>query len=285
MNVRNFLVYGIGKLIPDSLWLHMKYKQHLGKRGDFMNPQTFNEKMQWLKLNDRNPEYSLMADKYSVKKRVSELIGEQYVIPLLGVWNRAEEVDISGLPDQFVLKTTHDCGGVIVCRDKSRFDYNKMVNSFSARLSKNYYWNCREWPYKNIQPRIIAEEYMEDKKSKVLPVYKILCFNGQPEIIQTIQNDKQPNESIDYFDVNWNLLDLRQNYPNSEIPLSRPEKLTEMIEIARKLSRGTRFIRIDLYSINGDIYFSEYTFYSDAGFAAFVPERWDKKLGDMIQLN
>ena len=189
------------------------------------------------------------------------------------------------LPDKFVLKTTHDCGGVIVCRDKRNFDYNKMISNFSNRLTKNYFWNCREWPYKNIKPRIIAEKYMEDDKTLCLPVYKILCFNGTPEIIQTIQNDKQENEAIDYFDTDWNLLELKQNYPNSDNPLPRPAKLNEMLEVARKLSEGMRFIRIDLYSINDEIFFSEYTFYSDAGLAEFEPRYWDKVLGEKIPLS
>jgi hypothetical protein len=151
-------------------------------------------------------------------------------------------------------------------------------------MKREYFYHCREWPYKNIKPRIIAEEFLADANNEVLPVCKILCFNGKPKIIQTIQNDKKPNETIDYFDTDWNILELRQNYPNSQKPLNRPQKLDEMLEIAEKLAEGTSFLRVDLYSVNGDIFFSEFTFFSDAGFAPFYPETWDKTLGDWINL-
>ena len=285
MSFRSFIVYGLGRLIPDKLWIQIKYFQWFKKLPNLKNPQTFNEKLNWLKLYDRRPEYTTMVDKYEAKKYVSDLVGSEYVIPTLGgPWNSFDEIDFDSLPEQFVLKTTHDCGGVVICKDKNTFDKNKAKVFLEKHLKNNYYLTCREWPYKNVKPRIFAEAYMKDGENDFLPVYKIMCFSGVPKIIQTIQNDKQPNESIDYFDTEWNLLKLKQNFPNSENPLSKPEKLAEMLEIAKVLSKGKNFIRVDLYVINEEIAFSEHTFYSDAGLAKFHPEGWDEKLGNWIVL-
>lgn len=285
MSLRKFLVFGVGRLIPDKLWIQIKYFQWFKKLPDLKNPKTFNEKLNWLKLYDRRPEYTTMVDKYDAKKYVSNRVGAKYVISVVGgPWNSFDEIDFEKLPNQFVLKTTHDCGGVIVCKDKDSFDKEKAKIFLESHLKNNYYLTCREWPYKNVKPRIFAEEYMKDGNNDFLPVYKIMCFSGEPKVIQTIQNDKQPNESIDYFDVNWNLLNLRQNFPNSEEPLCKPERLQEMLEVARALAKDKVFLRVDLYVINGNVGFSEHTFYSDAGLAKFEPEIWDKKLGEWIKL-
>ena len=270
--------------IPDKFYLKLQYRLIFDKKLDFKKTETFNEKLQWLKLYNKNPAHTVMADKYLVKEYVSEKIGDQYVAKLLGVWDRIDEIDLTQLPDKFVLKTTHDCGGVVVCKDKAVLNLEKAKLFLHKHMKRKYFYHCREWPYKNIKPRIIAEEFLEDADNEVLPVYKILCFNGVPKIIQTIQNDKTPNETIDYFDTNWNILDLRQNYPNSAKPLSRPPRLDEMLAISEQLAKGTSFIRVDLYSANGNIYFSEFTFFSDAGFAPFYPNDWDKTLGDWITL-
>ena len=272
------------KKMDDRLYIESRYRAIFKKPIDLDNPVTFNEKMQWLKLYNQNPEYTDMVDKYLSKDYVVQRIGENFVAKLLGVWNSVDDIDFEELPGQFVLKTTHDCGGVVVCKDKEKFDFKRAKRTLRKHMKREYFYHCREWPYKNVQPRIIAEEYLQDGNSSVLPVYKILCFDGEPKIIQTIQNDKKPNESIDYFDAEWNLLNLRQNFPNSEKTLEKPEKLAEMLSIAKELSAGTSFIRIDLYSVNGEIYFSEFTFFSDAGYARFEPEEWDEKLGSWITL-
>lgn len=286
MSFRSFVVYGLGRMIPDKLWIQIKYYQWFHKLPNLKNPKTFNEKLNWLKLYDRRPEYTTMVDKYEAKKYVSDRVGCQYVIPTVGgPWKSFDEIDFDVLPDQFVLKTTHDCGGVVICKDKKTFDKKKAKAFLHGHLKNNYYLTCREWPYKNVEPRIFAEAYMKDGENDFLPVYKIMCFNGEPHIIQTIQNDKQPNESIDYFDSDWKLLKLKQNFPNSDKPLSKPEKLGEMLEIAQALSKGKNFLRVDLYVINGKIAFSEHTFYSDAGMAKFDPEIWDERLGEKIDLN
>lgn len=271
--------------LPDKAYLSILYRANFKKKIDWKNPKTFNEKLQWLKLIDRNINYCDMVDKYKVKQDVSSKIGKEHVVPILGgPWNNFDEIDFDTLPDQFVLKTTHDCGGVFICKDKKSIDYQKAKCFLEKHLRRNYYFHCREWPYKNIIPRIFAERFISDKENTVLPVYKIFCFDGCPKIIQVILNDKQINESVDYFDIQWNRLNLKQNFPNSTQPLMRPHNLDTMLRIAETLSLGHAFIRVDLYEANGTIYFSEYTFYSDAGFAKFEPEEWDEILGSWIQL-
>lgn len=271
--------------INDKRYIEIGYKIKFGKKPDLDNPKTFNEKLQWLKLYDRNPIYTTLVDKYSVKEYVSNIIGEKYIIPTLGVWDSFDDIDFDKLPNQFVLKCTHDSGGLIICKNKQNLDIKKAEKKIKACLKHNFFWGQREWPYKNVKPRIIAEEFMKDRDYDTLNVFKIFNFNGEPKIIQTIQNDKTPNETIDYFDTNWNILELRQNFPNSDTPIERPDKLDEMLSLARILAKDTSpFIRTDFYEINGEVYFSEFTFYSDSGLAKFTPDEWDIKLGDMIQL-
>ena len=276
---------GVFNILPDKAYLSLMYRFRLGKRLRLKNPTTFNEKMQWLKLYNRKPIYTLMVDKYEVKKYVADLIGEEYVIPTLGIWDRFDDIDFDSLPDQFVLKTTHDSGGVIVCKNKSELDMSAARAKLEQSLGRNYYCHGREWPYKDVKPRIMAEKYMQDRNFEVLNVYKIFNFNGVPKLIQSIQGDKTAAETIDYFDTEWNLLDLKQNYPNSENPLPKPDTLDEMLELARKLSSGVApFIRTDFYEVNGRVYFSEFTFFSDSGTAKFSPPEWDERLGSWIEL-
>ena len=271
--------------LSDKTYLSIMYRAKLGKKLDLTAPKTFNEKMQWMKLYDRNPIYSSMVDKYEVKQIVAAQIGHEHIVPVIGgPWQSVDEIDFDSLPSQFVLKTTHDCGGVRICKDKQSFDKQGAAAFLNRHMQRNYYLNCREWPYKNIVPRLFAEAYISDEANAVLPVYKIFCFDGKPKIIQAIQNDKQKDETIDYFDPQWNKLDLRQNFPNSLVPPKRPENLDTMLDIAQKLSQGHAFIRVDLYEANECVYFSEYTFYSDAGFAEFHPNEWDETLGAWIQL-
>ena len=265
-------------------------KARFGPELNLVSPETFNEKMQWLKLYDRDPLHTLMVDKHAVKAYVSPLIGEEHVIPTLGLWTNPDDIDFSALPDRFVLKCNHTSGeGLILCRDKTRLNRKEAVRELKKAMRDDYYLTYREWPYKDVPRKIIAEPYMEDLQAAALgldtlPVYKILCFEGEPRIIQTIQNDKTAHETIDYFDPDWKLLPFRQNYPNSTVPTARPKQLSEMLEIAKKLSSGFHFLRVDLYEINGEIFFSEFTFFSDAGFAPFEPEEWNRILGSWIHL-
>lgn len=286
-NMIKNLIKKVTHVIPDKLYLKIHYCIRMKQKLNLKNPQTFNEKLQWLKLYDRKPIYTTMVDKHEVKKYVADIIGEEYIIPTLGVWDSFDEIDFDALPDQFVLKCTHDSGGLVICKDKSQLNKGSARRKIEKSLKRNYYYNTREWPYKDVKPRIIAEQYMQDSnhpEQESLLVYKIMTFDGEPKIIQTIQNDKTQNETIDYFDEQWNLLDLRQNYPNSKIPLQRPETLEQMLDLARRMSEGHPFLRVDFYEIEGKVYFSEYTFFSDAGMAIFTPEEWDTKLGEWITL-
>lgn len=280
--------HGFYWLFSDKRYLKILFKYRLKKSLDLKAPKTFNEKMQWLKLNNRKKAYINLVDKYEVKQIISSQLGEEYVIPTIGVWKKFDEIDFELLPEQFVLKSTHDSGGLVICKDKRSFDYLKAKVKIEKSLRRNYYWHGREWPYRYVEPRIIAEPFLFDPKkpeAKSLLVYKFMCFGGVPRIVQTIQNDKTPYETIDYFDVEWNLLDLRQNFPNSEKPLCRPHSFSKMLELATILSQGQPFLRVDFYEIDEKPIFSELTFFSDSGTASFNPTTWDQKLGDWIDFD
>lgn len=275
---------GLLNWMDDETYLKIAFKIRMGERLHLDDPQTFNEKLQWLKLHDRNPLYTTMVDKHEAKQYVGGLIGEKHIIPTIGLWNSVEQIDVDQLPEQFVLKCTHDSGGLVICKDKSELNWDAVRKKLHASLKHNYYYSLREWPYKDVKPRILAEQYMQNGQDAHLAVYKIFCFSGEPTVIQTIQNDKTEYESIDYFNTSWERLDLRQNFPNSQVPVSKPQTLEKMLELAKKLSQGFPFIRTDFYEINGEVYFSEFTFYSDGGMAAFHPPKWDLELGKKIIL-
>ena len=279
---------GVYNHLSDADFLKKKYNAVFGRKLNLQSPVSFNEKLQWLKIYDRNPLYTKLVDKYEAKTFIEKKIGKEYVVPLIGVWDKFEDIDFDKLPEQFVLKCTHDSGGLVICKSKEELDIEAARKKISKSLMHNYYLNSRENPYKNVPPRIIAEEFMSDntdfQKDRSLVVYKVLCFNGTPKIIQVIQDDKKAYESIDYFDAEWNLLQLKQNFPNSEIHIEKPEQLEKMLGLSAELAGEIPFIRIDWYVINSKLYFSEFTLYSDAGFARFEPEEWDYKLGEWIDL-
>ncbi|MBR4961232.1 MAG: glycosyl transferase [Clostridia bacterium] len=289
---RKIIVYlnshGFGRLFPDEFYLKCLYRECIGKKLDLENPETFNEKLQWLKLHNRRPEYTVMVDKYAVKDYIAEKIGGEYSIPTLGVWESFDDIDFNALPEKFVLKCTHDSGGLVICRDKSTFDREAARKKICRSLKRNYYWFGREWPYKNVKPQILAEQYMEEKNKRSiaesLNVYKVFTFGGKPRLIQMIQGDKTVHEVIDYFDTEWNLLNLRQNFSNSSEPPDRPQTLERMLRLASELSENLPFLRVDFYEVDGHLYFSEFTFFSDCGLAAFHPEEWDGILGSWIEL-
>lgn len=272
------------RFIPDEQMLRLEYFIKLRKHLDLRNPRTFNEKLQWLKLHNRKPIYTTMVDKIAAKPYVAERIGEQYIIPTLGVWDSFEDIDFDSLPDRFVLKCNHDSGSVVLCRDKATFDKESAREFLTRRLGHNAYYFGREWPYKNVKPQIFAEAFVQDAGKAFLPVYKVLCFDGQPKIIQTIQNDKQPDQTVDYFDLSWKPMEIRQDFPNSATLLPKPERLEEMLQLAGKLSAGEPFLRIDFYVANGALYFSEINFFTDAGFGEFYPASWDETLGAWLDL-
>lgn len=281
--IKNFLLilfYIFGRCLPDSAYLRLLYFVKTGKRLDLKNPRTFNEKLQWLKLNDRKEEYTVLVDKFEVKNYVSRIIGSEYVIPTLGVWEKVDEIEFTKLPEKFVLKTTHDSGSTIVCKNKKEID----LKEIRKKLSRNYYYYAREWPYKMVKPRIIAEPYLEDYSGNLID-YKFFCFHGEPFFVQ-VDIDRFSSHKRNFYDLNWNFLNFQLKYPNfNEKRVRKPDKLEDMIDIAKKLSKGKAFVRIDLYEVNGKVYFGEMTFYPEAGFAKFNPDFWDEILGNMINLD
>lgn len=282
------VIKSLSKIIPDKLYLSLVYYKHFGHFPNFRNPQTFNEKIQWLKLYDRNPEYTKMVDKYAVKKYIAETIGSQYVIPTLGVWDRFEDIDFDKLPNRFVLKCTHDSGGVIICKDKSSFDIEAAREKITRNLGRNLYYYGREWPYKNVPPRIIAEKYMEEKGKIVPEDYKIYCINGEPKYIVIFHNrfnsEKHLSESV--YDVNWVLqpVSLDDHFDVCKEDIPRPECLDELLHITRILCKNMSQVRIDFYIIEGKIYFGEITFHTASGFQKMIPESLDFELGKLIRL-
>ena len=273
-----------GKYISDKTYLKLLYETRIGKKLNLKNPITFDEKLQWLKLYDRKDEYTVWADKYEVRNYVAEKLGEQYLIPLLGVWNSADELKLDDLPEQFVLKCTHDSASVCICTNKKNFDWNAAMDKLQKSLNQNYYWHSREWPYKNITPRIIAEAYMTDESGTELNDYKIYTVGGEPYLIQ-VDFDRFHNHRRNLYTTEWEYIDETIEYSKDpNVKIAKPEHLEEMLECSRKLAVGTISLRTDFYSINGKIYFGEITFYQEAGFAHFEHEEFAKKLGDQIKL-
>lgn len=271
--------------MPDKAYLKLLFKTRMGKKLDLESPKTFNEKLQWLKLYDRKPEYTMMADKYKVRDYIAKMLGKEYLIPLLGVWNSPDEIDFDKLPNQFVLKCNHNSGlGMCICKDKSKLDIAKVKKELHRGLNQDYYKTCREWPYKNIERKIIAEKYMVDNKSNELMDYKIMCFNGKAEYSFVCSNRFKSNLNVTFFDMYWNVMTFERHYAKSNPEIKKPETYNKMIEFAEKLSNDLIFSRIDFYEVNGKLYFGEITFYPGGGFEEFTPDIWDKNLGDMIDL-
>jgi len=272
--------------ISDLTYLKIAFMITMGKPLKLKNPQTFNEKLQWLKLYDRKPLYTHLVDKYEVKLIVAKQIGEDYIIPTFGVWNHFEDIDFTTLPNQFVLKCTHDSGGIIVCKDKRKFDIEKASKKINTCLKHSFYWGMREWPYKNVKPRIIAEQYMEDDTQNGLNDYKVHCFNGVPKVI-LVCRDRFMGSGLteDFFDLDWNhLMIKRPNHPNSNGILEKPKELNEIIRLSSLLSKNLPFARVDFYIINHKVYFGEITFYPASGLKSFEPEEWDYTFGSWIKL-
>lgn len=273
------------KSTPDAQYLKRKFKVSLGYPLDLENPQTFNEKLQWLKLNDRKSIYSTMVDKYSVKDYVASIIGEDYIIPTLGVWDKFDDIDFDALPNQFVLKCTHDSGGLVICKDKNKLDKNAARKKLNRSLKTNYYCRFREWPYKNVKPRIIAEKYMEDHSTSELRDYKFFCFGGMAKCYK-VDFDRFVEHRANYFSADGELMRIGEEICppdfNKEIPV--PENLEKMKEFAEKLSAAQPFLRADFYDVDGHVYFGELTFYPASGFGKFIFDGNDELLGSWIKL-
>ena len=280
------LTIGIGRLIPDKVYLSIRFKIVFKRSIDWKNPKSYSEKLQWLKVFDRKPIYSKMVDKYEVKQLVAEKIGKEFIIPNLGIWNDVEDINFDLLPDQFVLKCTHDSGGVVICNDKSKFDIEKTKKKLFHCLKQNYFWSGREWPYKDVKPRILAEKYMVDESGYELKDYKFFCFDGEPKAL-FIASDRLvegENTKFDFFDMNFNHLPIINGHPNATHPIKCPSSFLKMKELAALLSVGIPHLRVDFYEINGQVYFGELTFFHHSGLEPFEPEEWDYKFGEWINL-
>ena len=272
--------------ISDEKYLKINYKISFNKKLNLKNPQTFNEKLQWLKLYDRKDVYTRMVDKYDAKDYVADLIGLEYIIPTLGIYDNFEQIDFDKLPNQFVIKVTHYGGsnGVYIVKDKDLMDVSKIKKSINKLLKKNLYNMGREWPYKNIKPRILIEKYMEDVKTKELRDYKFFCFNGNVESI-LVCSERNVKLKETFFDLNWKVVPYRRPKKEQDLSIEKPINLNSMIKLANKLSKDIPFLRVDFYEINGKIYFGELTFFPASGFVGFEPEEWDLKLGQLIDLS
>lgn len=284
--LRSVLLAHLGQFLSDRTYIRLKWRNAMDYPLNLDNPKSFNEKLQWLKLNDRKPIYTQMVDKYGAKIYVSEQLGDQYIIPTLGVWNRVEDIEWDKLPNRFVLKCTHDSGGLVICQDKSKLDIEKAKRTINNSLKFDFYKAGREWPYKDVPRRIIAEKFMEDSEGQELSDYKIHCFNGEPKAILVCRDRfSATGLTEDFYDEKWNHMDVRRpNHPNAAVPMEKPEELELMLDLARKLSAGVPFLRVDFYIVNHHIYFGELTFYPATGMAPFVPEEWDWKFGSWINL-
>ena len=272
--------------LPDKIYLKIKYRAMIGKKLDLDNPKTYTEKLQWLKLYDRKPEYTIMVDKYLAKKYVADKIGEEYIIPTLGVWDKFEDIDFEKLPNQFVLKCTHDSGGLVICKDKAKLDIEASRKKICKSLKRDFYLIGREWPYKNVPRKIIAERYLMDcsSHSSDLPDYKFYCFDGEVKVV-LIATNRFTTHNFNYVDVDYNPISLIsiEGEPNKELE-NKPECWDKMLEIAHTLSKGIIHVRVDLYTSCGKIYFGELTFFDSSGYDDFGSEEWNERLGSWIKL-
>lgn len=282
---REFRLKLIDKLrfIPDKPYVKMVFWIKNGKRLNINNPKTFCEKQNWLKLYDVHPEYTQLVDKIAVRDYVTQKIGTDISFPILGVWDSIKDIDFTKLPEKFVLKCNHDSGSVKIIDDKNKIDVDELDKFYKGRMKINPYYTGREYPYKNVKPKIFAEKYMISSGAKDINDYKFFCFDGKPEIM-FIATDRNTDVRFDFFDMNFEHLDIFYVHPNSDNKIEKPETFDEMKEIASKLSEGMKFVRIDLYEINGKVYFGEYTIFNGGGFWPILPDEWDKKLGDLIKI-
>lgn len=278
-----FASSSLARLMPDKAYLSLLYKNVFGETLDLNDPKTFNAKLQWLKLYDRKPEYTIMVDKHAAKNYVAEKIGAEYIIPTLGVWERFDEIDFDALPDQFVLKCTHGSGDVILCRNKQSLDKAAAKKKLEKALRTDFYKIAREWPYKNVPRKIIAEKYMSNGDNTDIADYKFFCFGGKP-MYMFVATDRSTDCRFDFFDMDFHHLDIENIHIQADKPIERPKNLELMQALAAKLSADLSQARIDFYEVNEKVYFGEITLFHAGGFSSFHPKEWDRKLGDLIKL-
>lgn len=274
----------LASLLPDKLFLRVKFRLCMGYWMDFGNPKTFNEKLQWLKLNDIHPEYTKMVDKIEAKAYVASIVGEKYIIPTIGVWDSVDEIDWSLLPNQFVIKSSNDSGGVVVCKDKNELNINEAIQKLKTLGGRDYSMTSKEYPYKNVPHRFLAEEYMEDESGYELKDYKFFCSNGEVKFLFVATGRQGGDTRFDFFDTSFNHIPVLNGHPNADIVPIKPQNFDEMLEVAGKLSTNIPEVRVDLYNINGQIYFGEMTFFHWSGLVPFEPFEWDLRFGEMFQL-
>ena len=273
------------KWLPDKMYLELLYFFKLGKKLNLKDPKTFTAKLQWLKLYNRHPEYTKMVDKYEVKNYVSEILGKDYIIPTLGVWEKFSDINFDELPSKFVLKTTHGGGsvGVVICKDKALLNMDNAKKNIEESFKLDIYKMFREWPYKNVPKRIIAEQYMQDDSGE-LRDYKFYCFNGEPKVMLLASN-RFTEHNFTYFDMDFHKLPIssRDGKISSEV-LEKPENFDEMKLVAKKLSQGLPHVRVDLYSCNHRIYFGELTFFDGSGYDDMESDEWNLRFGSWLNL-
>ena len=282
------LLHRFDRLIKnDALYLKMEYYFQTGRRLNLNNPKSYNEKLQWLKIHDRKPEYTQMVDKAGVKDYIAKTIGEQYVIPTLGIWKHFDDIDFTTLPEKFVLKCTHDSGGLVICKDKKTLDKVSAKKKIEKCLKKNYFYGTREWPYKDVKPRIIAEPLLEQANGEEICDYKVMCFNGKAKLIELHMNRHSDHHTQDFYGVNWQKTEISQGkgYGGcSDIEVSKPSCLNEMLRLSETLTKDMAHCRVDWYVVNGHLYFGELTFFDGSGFDLFDRYEDDLLLGSWINL-
>lgn len=273
-------------ILSDELYIRLKWLVTMDYPLNLKNPLSFNEKLNWLKLHDRRPSYISMVDKIAAKEYVASLIGASYIIPTLKIWDNVSDIQYDLLPERFVLKTNHDSGGVVVCSNKFLFDKEKASKILHKSLRRNFFYQGREWPYKMIEKKVFAEEYMEDSLTGEIRDYKFFCFDGEVKALFIATDRSKPGveTKFDFYDENFNHLDIINGHPNANTPPAKPRCFEEMKSVASVLSQGLPFIRVDLYEINGKVYFGELTFCHWGGFTPFVPRSWDYTFGEWISL-
>lgn len=277
-------VYKLLYFLSDETFNKIKYFYRFKRFLNLNNPKTFNEKLQWLKINNRKDRHTLMVDKYKVRDYISKTIGSEYLIPLIGVWDDPEEIDFESLPEKFVLKCNHNSGkGLIICKDKSKLDVDSVKSELTNALKEDYYKRSREWPYKNVERKIICEKYMVDDSGTELKDYKFFCFNGKVKYIMT-GSGRFEKLKVTFFDTNWNIAPFKRANVENDPTIPKPNNLEKMIELAEKLSANEPFLRVDFYDVNSQIYFGELTFFPASGLKLYEPEERDYRLGEMLNL-
>lgn len=275
---------GFFRWLPDKPYLQLNYYAHMGRKLDLKQPRTYTEKLQWLKLYDRDPRYPMLVDKLAVRRYIAQTVGQAYLVPLLGAWDRAEDVDFDSLPRQFVLKCTHDSGGVLLCPDKEQLDRQQAIQKLRKWMNRNYYWKNREWPYRSVKPRILAEAYLQED-GQPLRDYKFFCFDGAAKLMFVVTDRQSSKETkFDFFDMDYRHLPVCSGHPNSQIPPEKPGQFSKMRHLAQQLSQDFPHLRVDFYEVGGKVYVGELTLYHWGGMVPFDPPHYDAEFGQWLSL-